>query len=425
MGWLESGGEGSGEAPRASSSLPDCRNDVHKRRTLVTPAGGGHPHPDLTRPGRHAYIWFDRPGRPPYVVPSGDPGDCNGTANVGSTMDIITAQQLIDAPRDMRPHVVLLGAGASRAAFPKGDPTGKRIPVMDDLVDILGLQRLLDEAGPEIELGRNFEAIYSQLDSHPKYIHIIKTIEAHIDDYFSDLSLPIEATIYDRLLVSLRSTDAVITFNWDPFLFDAYLRNRDAIPLPEIFFLHGNVRIGACLRDDSWGARNGRCPDCGRHFVDVPLLYSIQKKDYSKDPYIRRNWEAAEALCNEAFTMTIFGYSAPTSDTGAVELLRRAWFARSKRELEHIEIIDIASDTDLYARWSPFTPTLHYHSVKAFEQSRISRWPRRSCEALLYPMTQGIPCEDFPLPSTDNLAELQAYASTIALPEDGLRPHEL
>lgn len=49
-------------------------------------------------------------------------------------------------------------------------------------------------------------------------------------------------TVYDQLLVSLRPTDAVFTFNWDPFLFDAYKRNHLAVALPPIFFLHGNLR---------------------------------------------------------------------------------------------------------------------------------------------------------------------------------------
>jgi hypothetical protein len=296
---------------------------------------------------------------------------------------------------------------------------------MDDLVDILGLQPLLDEAGLAVESERNFEAIYGQLISEAKHTHAVETIERLIDEYFSDLSLPIRATIYDRLLVSLRSKDAVVTFNWDPFLFDAYLRNHDVVPLPQIFFLHGNVRIGACLHHEGRGPRDARCPDCGQRFARVPLLYPIQKKNYSGDPYIRRSWEAARALFSEAFTVTIFGYGAPVSDTDAVDLLRRSWFARSKRDLEHIEIIDIASQSELHARWSSFTPTLHYHAVTTFEQSRISRWPRRSCESLLFPATQGIPCEDFPLPTTDSLMELQSYALNIALREDGLQPREL
>jgi hypothetical protein len=337
----------------------------------------------------------------------------------------MTAQQLLDAPRDMRPHVVLLGAGASRAAFPNGDATGKRLPVMDDFVDTLGLQPMIDETDLEVKGQKNFERIYSQIVEQPQHVHVAKAIEQRIDEYFSSMSLPGEATIYDRLLVSLRPTDAVTTFNWDPFLFDAYQRNRGAVPLPGIFFLHGNVRVGACLQHERWGPRSGRCPDCGHHFTQVPLLYPVKNKDYSRDLYIRRSWEAAKTLVREAFTMTIFGYGAPSSDEDAVELLRLAWFGRSQRTFEHVEIVDRACNSILHERWSPFTPTLHYHPVTAFELSRISHWPRRSCESLLYPMTQGMPCEDFPLPSTDNLEELQAYASEIAARESGLRPRDL
>jgi hypothetical protein len=58
------------------------------------------------------------------------------------------------------------------------------------------------------------------------------------------LQLPSTATHYDRILLSLRKKDAIFTFNWDPFLFDAYVRNMNmGISLPAIFFLHGNVRM--------------------------------------------------------------------------------------------------------------------------------------------------------------------------------------
>ena len=114
---------------------------------------------------------------------------------------------------------------------------------------------------------------------------------------------------------------------------------------------------------------------------------------------------------------------APDSDADAVELLNLAWFKQSERNFEHIEIIDTAPQTHLHDRWSAFTPTLHYHVMAEFEQCRIARWPRRSCESLFYPMTQGLPCEDFPLPSTDNIVELRAYAADIAQHEDGPRIH--
>jgi hypothetical protein len=329
-------------------------------------------------------------------------------------MMIKTARQLIEGPRDLRPHVVLLGAGASRAAFPNGDAACRRLPVMDDLVDIIGLQPLMEEAGLRAEQKRNFEVIYGQLVSDFRHALTLKEIERRIDGYFSSLFLPNRATIYDRLLVSLRPTDAVFTFNWDPFLFDAYQRNRDSVSLPEIFFLHGNVRIGACPNHDNWGPRKGRCPECSEIFADVPLLYPIAQKDYSTDPYIRRNWDAATTLFRDAFTLTIFGYGAPDSDKDAVELLRQAWTAESDRTIEHVEIIDNAPQSRLHARWAPFTPTHHYQIKTTFEQSRVARWPRRSCESLFYPMTQGVPCEDFPVPSTDCIADLQAYAARIA-----------
>lgn len=325
-----------------------------------------------------------------------------------------TAKQLIEDPRDLRPHVVLLGAGASRAAFPNGDATGRSLPVMNDLVNIVELLPLIEAAGLEAEQQRNFEVIYGQLVSDPRYTDTVKKIERRIDEYFSDLMLPNRATVYDRLLVSLRPTDAVFTFNWDPFLFDAYQRNYFAVPLPGIFFLHGNVRIGACPNHNQWGPRKGRCPECSEQFADVPLLYPIAQKNYSTNPYIRRNWDAAAAFLRSAFTLTIFGYGAPDSDRDAVELLRLAWTAESDRTFEHIEIIDTAPRSILHDRWLPFTPTSHYHVKTTFEESRIARWPRRSCESLLYPMSQGIFCIEFPLPSTDSIADLQAYAAHIA-----------
>jgi len=330
---------------------------------------------------------------------------------------IKTKQHLIEEPFDdhrRRPHVVLLGAGASLAAFPEGDANGQLLPLMDNLVETLELQSLLKSAGLEYGDQPNFETIYSRLASESSNAHLLREIEQRIEAYFTALSLPSHATMYDRLLLSMRPSDAVFTFNWDPFLFDAYQRNREAVSLPEIFFLHGNVRIGACLNHDQWGARSERCPECSNRLTSVPLLYPIAKKNYSSEPYIKRSWEAAKALFAEAFTMTIFGYGAPSSDKGAVELLRLAWLERSDRTLEHVEIIDRLDSTTLYDRWLLFNPSKKYRAKTTFQQSRLARWPRRSCESIWYPMRYGLPCEDFPLPPENNLIELQKVAADIA-----------
>ena len=129
---------------------------------------------------------------------------------------------------------------------------------MNDLVDIAELKQEIDDTGESFENGDNFESIYSRLDSgsEPKHERAKRNIEKKIEEYFSALHLPDHATIYDHMLLSLQQGDAVFTFNWDPFLFDAYERNRGT----------------------------------------VPLLYPVEKKGYSKDPYIRQSWEAAEQL---------------------------------------------------------------------------------------------------------------------------------
>ena len=320
---------------------------------------------------------------------------------------------LIENPEIDRPHVVLLGAGASRAAFPNGDRYGRKIPVMNDLVDIIpGLGKIIQNYGvKEIENEKNFETVYSRLEKHED---LRAEIEQKIETYFESLALPEEATLYDLILLSLRRRDAVFTFNWDPFLFDSFRRNSDVAPLPEIYFLHGNVRIGMCSKHHKWGRRQERCPDCHEIFDKVPLLYPTGKKGYSNDLYIKGSWDDARSFLSKSLTLTVFGYSAPHSDKDAVDLLKTAYFEVSDREMEHMEIVDIEDSSTLDKRWRDFTPTYHLHIRRKFCESFIAGWPRRSREAVFFPMRYGTPCEKFPLCATNDLSELQKQASEIA-----------
>ena len=134
---------------------------------------------------------------------------------------MVSAQKLIENPEILKPHVVVLGAGASKAAFLNGDASGNQLPVMNDLVKKIGLNSLLKNSG--IDPTENFETIYSRLTDNDIKVQI----EEQIANYFSKLELPKTVTIYDQLLLSLREKDSIFTFNWDPFLFDAYQRNRD------------------------------------------------------------------------------------------------------------------------------------------------------------------------------------------------------
>src|SRR6187399_1975436 len=59
------------------------------------------------------------------------------------------------------PHVVILGAGASRACCPKGDSNGNKLPLMSDFVETLQLKAIIEKAGENPR--DNFEVIFSRL----------------------------------------------------------------------------------------------------------------------------------------------------------------------------------------------------------------------------------------------------------------------
>lgn len=165
------------------------------------------------------------------------------------------------------PHVVILGAGASRASFPKGDMNGNKLPLMNDFVDTLGLLDILNEIEVPYD-GQNFEVIYDYLHQNYGGSSFLNEIQSKIYNYFSQLRLPMEITIYDKLVLSLREKDIIATFNWDPFLVQAYQRNSHIAPLPKMAHLHGNVAIGVCLNDKVKGYIGAKCLLCG----DLPPI---------------------------------------------------------------------------------------------------------------------------------------------------------
>ena len=68
------------------------------------------------------------------------------------------------------PHVFILGAGASRAACPNGDAKGRELPVMADLIDLVGLGPLLTQHGIASQEG-DFEAVYGDVVQSGKKAH--------------------------------------------------------------------------------------------------------------------------------------------------------------------------------------------------------------------------------------------------------------
>ena len=144
-------------------------------------------------------------------------------------------------------HVVILGAGASIASSLRNpEKNGKKLPSMNNFIEIVGLQDIVDRV-PDNLKATNFEKLYSNLHNDNPNSEFIKEIEKRVFDYFSSMKLPDEPTIYDYLVLSLRAKDAIATFNWDPFLYQAWCRCRqytddlppDILPTWECFYWLG------------------------------------------------------------------------------------------------------------------------------------------------------------------------------------------
>jgi len=291
----------------------------------------------------------------------------------------------------MRAHTVILGAGATIAAIPNGDRNGKKSSVMSGLIEKLMLDSIL--AGVNLHTkSSNLEDIYSELHSRPDCKEVVNQLEQILYDYFSTLELPDEPTVYDYLVLSLTGKDAIATFNWDPLLIQSYIRcHRITNNLPHIYCLHGNVAIGYCSDHKEHGTTSTECPVCGEILPPVRLLYPTAIKDYSANEYVSECWSAIRYFLENSYMLTIFGYSAPSSDKEAVSLLKMAWGDLEKRQLEEVSIIDILTEEEITAKWKDFIYSHHYKFSNDFFSSYLGEFPRRSCETIFATFQFNLP----------------------------------
>lgn len=315
----------------------------------------------------------------------------------------VTVQQEIDAPLVAKPHVVLLGAGASRAALPSGDLNGRPVPLLRDVALELDLAAQFPDDLRDLAV-TDFEAAYSRLNERDP--GLTTEIDEQVRDYFAQLELPTEPTLYDALVLSLRDKDAILTFNWDPFLFQAVLRLINAgVPstaLPTTWYLHGNVAVGHC--DEHPQVRHllgARCKYCHKPLMASRLLFPVEHKDYQDGSTIEREWEAARRFLGDALWFTVFGYSAPVTDVEAKQLLKDAWGELEDRRMEQTEIINRpgADHDELRETWDLFIHTHHYEIHESFYESWIANHPRRTAEAYFNQYIEAKFIENNPVPS--------------------------
>lgn len=280
-------------------------------------------------------------------------------------------------------HVVILGAGASIASTVRNpEQSGKLLPSMDNFIDIVGISDIVDGLPYKLK-ATNFEDLYSNLYNDNPSSKEIKEIENRVQNYFKDMRLPDEPTIYDHLVLSLRSKDVIASFNWDPFLFQAWNRNDHVGEKPYIAFLHGNVALGYSEIDKRCGPAGMYSKATRNYYNPTRLLYPVRTKNYNDDEFIKSQWALLESFLSDksVVRVTIFGYGAPLSDVEAINLLHGAWGGGKKRNMEQFEIIDIRPEKEVVKTWKPFINSHHYDYSTDYFDSSLAYNPRRTSES--------------------------------------------
>jgi hypothetical protein len=287
-------------------------------------------------------------------------------------------------------HVVILGAGASVAATLRNPlDNGKKLPLMNNFIEVVGLTELVEDLPKHIK-SENFELLYSNLYLDDPNSKTIKEIEKRVYNYFKSLQLPNEATIYDYLVLSLRSKDLIATFNWDPFLYQAWVRNYEkGDDRPYIAFLHGNVAIGYSDIDKRSGPAGMYAKATKNYMAPTRLLYPVTKKNYNEDKYIKSQWDMLESFLSDKNVklVTVFGYGAPDTDVEAVNIMDKAWGGGSVRNMEQFEIIDVRNEKEVVKQWSKFIESHHYDYATSFFGSSLASNPRRTSESYFQHIT--------------------------------------
>ncbi len=271
----------------------------------------------------------------------------------------------------------------------------------------------LDTAG--LPVG-DFEAAYSQAIGDPALADLALQMEAKAQSYFGGLRLPERPTIYDYLLRSLRPQDIIATFNWDPLLEQALERfPRDCDDeAPCRAYLHGSVAMNqcdVCSRLFSWTTT---CPRCGSSSSPQPLLYPVGTKDYAATPGLLEAWENLEVGLNNAYIVTIFGYSGPATDREAVRLFSERWHASRRATMGDIAFVNTCDKAAIEISWRDLVANrddgrVHWDLYPNYAKTRLARYPRRSVEESFqrnFMMERWTPT---PFPDCDHLDQLDDF----------------
>ena len=164
---------------------------------------------------------------------------------------------------------------------------------------------------------------------------------------------------------------------------------------------------GASLASFKEGDAYKRILPLMNNFVEVVGLNKLLEK-----------WDSLRSHLNYAYMFTIFGYSAPTTDIDAKELMLSVWKNNKTLELAEVEIIDTKSEKEIIKTWKDFTFSHHYQIHKSFFDSYLARFPRRSCDAFAESSLMCKFLEENKFPKFENIEEMHKWIKPLIEEEE-------
>lgn len=276
-------------------------------------------------------------------------------------------------------HLVILGAGSTIATIPNGDKNGEFGYTLANLLNDKCFTSFVKKAQAKGFLTSDVEDLCNQLCKEDKPLY--DEFETLVRKKYASLELPEEFTILDRLVLSLTPNDAIVSFNWDDLLIQAYQRMSEFVPekmLPILAFPHGNAQ--AVYNNKHYTSKR---IVTGANWIDSPLNMPVDEVDYKSDIFIGSQWNILDFFMRNAQMITFFGYSGPSSDELDLQHLDELF---AKNEIcDKIEIIDKDLDTamEVAKRLVRFKMQSNWlYPCADFWHSTIAKYPRRTLSVL-------------------------------------------
>lgn len=287
-------------------------------------------------------------------------------------------------------HLVILGAGSTIATIPNGDKNGEKAYTLSNLLQDPAFASFVKVAQQKGYRTDDVENLCKRLYQEDRELY--NEFEALVRAKYARLELPEDFTILDRLVLSLKADDAIVSFNWDDLIIQAYQRMSIFVPdkqLPILAFPHGNAQAVYNKKHCT-----SKRIVTGNYWMDSPLNMPIDETEYKSDLFIKSQWHILDFYMRNAQMVTLFGYSAPASDEQDLLHLRELF--EKNQICDKIEIIDdgIKNAERVAENIKDFRMQDNWlYLCGDFWHSTIAKLPRRTLSALVnynYTSQEGV-----------------------------------